>query len=341
VALCGIPRIDTLLSGRSAPAIRPGDDDRESVGLIQDLLAGHGCKGLPNLISPQYGSFGKRTSTALRSFCEDHGIAGRDEVDGTMLSSMVTTPSSAPIASRGYLTLVLDLPYTGLTRILSVVAQMEGAGRFGAINLNTDKAGLSFGLIQWAQKPGRLSEILDAFRAADIAEFNRIFGGGKSALASALLSHTRKQGGGVSLATGETTDLAFDLVREPWIERFQQAAALPTFQKAQVQTALAAFGASLIRLRKFASKIDSDRGTAFMIDLANQFGDGGARSIFLSVQRPGLSESELLSAMAEESVRRMPARFRKATQARRQNFLQTTFLADTPLATAAAAAVGA
>jgi len=330
--LCGIQRIDQLLSaeGSGAPAISPGNADRESLGAIQDLLRGQGASNLPNLVSPDYGVFGPRTTAALATFCGQQGLPQSGEVDATTLRRLVDAPAVAPVACQCYLTLVLDLPYTELAKILSIVAQMEGAGKFAALNLNTDGAGLSFGLIQWAQRPGRLSEILTAFSQADGDQFTQIFGAGDAQLAQALIAHTRRSNGGVDPNTGETLDPAFDLVQEPWVGRFRAAAALRTFQAAQVQTALAAFSKSLDAFHQSAPALQSERGVAFMLDLANQFGDGGATAIYRAVQHDGMTESELLAAMAKESIRRIQAGFQRGTQIRRQNFLTTTLLSDDP-----------
>lgn len=328
MALSGIPQIDELLAGSGSAAIGPGDPDRDSVGLVQDLLAGQGQRGLPNLLSPNYGVFGPLTTTAVRSFRTHAGLPAADQVDAQTLQQMVQTPASAPMASRGYLTLALDFPFGGLTKILSIVAQMEGAGKFGALNLNTDRAGLSFGLIQWAQKPGRLAEILQAFLASSSNEFVQTFGAGDSDLANRLLAHTRKPNGGVDQKTGETTDPAFDLIEEPWVSRFRQAVLWKPFQQVQVQTAVKDFGNSLGLIRQFAPELTSERAVAFTIDLANQFGNSGARSIFQAVKQSGMSETDLLAAMADESVARIQDSWKAGTQARRQHFLTTSFLSD-------------
>lgn len=332
MARCGIARIDRLLSpgGSGVAAIGPGDADREAVGAIQELLTGHGARGLPNLLSPEYGLFGPHTTDALASFCALQGLPENNQVGAVTLHHMVDTPAQAPIACRSYLTLVLDLPYTGLTKILSIVAQMEGAGKFAALNLNTDGAGLSFGLIQWAQKPGRLSEILFAFSQAQADEFTRIFGAGDSRLAQSLIGYTRKSNGGVDPSTGESNDPAFDLVREPWVGRFRQAAASRAFQIVQVQNALASFSKSRDRLKQVAPALQSERSIAFMLDLANQFGDGGASGIYRAVQRDGMREADLLAAMAKESGRRIQAGFQQSSQIRRQRFLATNLLSDAP-----------
>lgn len=148
MALCGISRIDDLNSGTaSATPIGPGDSDRDSVGLVQQMPAGLGQSGMPNLLSPDYGIFGPKTTAAVQDFRAAQGLPAGDEFDTQCMQTLVRADPAEPVASRGYMTLVLDFPYSGPAKILSVVAQMEGAGKFGALNLNTDKAGLSFGLI--------------------------------------------------------------------------------------------------------------------------------------------------------------------------------------------------
>jgi hypothetical protein len=328
MALCGIPRIDNLNVGAaSAKAIGPGDPDRESVGVIQGLLAGHGGN-VPNLLSPHYGIFGELTSAVVLRFRAQHSLPAGNEVDAQTLQSLVQSPATAPIASRGYLTLALDFEYGGLAKILSVVAQMEGAGKFGALNSNTDKAGLSFGLIQWAQKPGRLAEILKALFAASAEDFVRILGAGDSKLASGLIAHSERIDGGIRVATGETIDPAFDLIREPWVSRFREAALWKRFQQVQVRTALNDFRGSLALIEQIAPQLNSERAAGFMLDLSNQFGDSGARDIYRRVSRAGMTINEALQAMADESVERVHDPWKAATQARRQHFLTGDYLSD-------------
>jgi hypothetical protein len=317
--LCGVSRIDDLHGGAPAGPIGPGEEDRNSVGIVQQMLAGMGLRGLPNLLSPDYGMFGPRTMAAVRAGCD---------VDSECLRALVQATAPEPVASRGYVTLVLDFPYSGLVKILCVVAQMEGAGRFGAMNLNTDKAGLSFGLIQWAQKPGRLAEILRAFALADPVAFAGFFTGGDANLAAEFVAHVKLPAGGVDSDTGETTNPAFDLVREPWVSRFQQAALFKPYQQVQVKTALEDFAGSLKKIQSYAPQLTSERAVGFMIDLANQFGDAGAQNVYQSVAQQGVPVEELLQAVAEESVARLADPFKAGTQARRQHFLTTEFLSD-------------
>ncbi len=119
-------------------------------------------------------------------------------------------------------------------------------------------------------------------------------------------------------------------------------------QSVQVNAALDAFQKSLTRLRSFAPQIQSQRGVAFMLDLANQHGDAGAQRIFQAVisqgaPQPGLSEPELLEAMEQESVARVRRQFgdgpiTDSTQRRREAFRATPLLSDEPFAASAGAA---
>ena len=335
MAPCGIPRIDDLNSGAvSATPIGQGDPDTQSVGLVQQMLTGQGQKGLPNLLSPVYGIFGPLTTAAVQGFRTQQSLPAGDQIDSQTMQTLVQAAAPVPVASRGYMTLVLDFSFSGLAKIISVVAQMEGAGKFSALNLNTDKAGLSFGLIQWAQTPGRLTEILRAFSAASPDDFTRIFGDGDAGLAAQLIAHTQKPHGGVDLA-GKTIDPAFDLIHDPWVSRFRQAALFKPFQQAQVHTALLDFSDALKRIQGYAPQLTSERAVGFMLDVANQFGNGGAHSIFDAVVQDGMTVSDLLQAVADESVARIQDSAKAGTQARRQHFLATDFLSDGPFGNSA------
>jgi hypothetical protein len=330
VCACGISRIDTLFTGGECPPIVPGDPDRDAVGAIQDLLTGLGFSGLPGVLSTAYGSFGRKTTAALCDFQARHELPTAEAVDAATLKQLVCAPAPDPRATRIYLSLVLGVPYSGMHKVLSLVAQMEGVGKFAALNLNTDKAGLSFGLIQWAQRPGRLGEILEALSRVNREEFVRIFGGGDPAAADRLVAHVRRPSGGVDPQTGVASDSTFNLVAEPWTSRFRKAALLQQFQRVQVDVAVSAFTRSYQRIRQYASAIRSERGIAFMIDVANQFGDLGAQRLYTAVHRPGMDEMDVLEDVAAESVNRMPDRFKMGVRARRDGFLNTPLLSDSP-----------
>jgi len=231
--------------------------------------------------------------------------------------------------------MVLDIGFTGMARLVSLTSQFEGAGLFAAVNRNTDRAGLSFGLIQWAQKPGRLHELLQAFSDREPEQFTRIFGGGDAALARGLLVHTAAARGGTD-AGGRTVDPRFDLVSNDWVARFREAGASLELQRVQLDCASAAFMKSLTRLQLVAPQLHSERAIAFMLDVANQHGDGGAADILRTVQRPAMLEAELLMAVQLESTARVRKQFgdgaeMRSTASRREAFRTTALLSDQPL----------
>jgi peptidoglycan hydrolase-like protein with peptidoglycan-binding domain len=332
----GVARIDQLFAGSGAAPIGPGDEDHQAVGVVQDLLIGHGFRELPGLLSANRGFFGPRTTEAVRTFRQKINLPDAPEVDQAAFRGMVTSPSLEPIASRGYVALVLDMAFSGMVRLVSLTALFEGAGQFAAINPNTDRAGLSFGLIQWAQKPGRLNELLRAFRGVQPELFVQIFGGGNAALSDGLLAHTAKTRGGTD-ESGDTTDPTYDLTAESWAHRFGAAGRHCELQKVQIRTARRAFEVSTAQIRAFAPSLRSERALAFMLDVANQHGDGGARRIFQAVNQAGLSESHLLAAVQNESVARVKAQFgaesneAKSTRNRREAFRTSAILSDEPV----------
>ena len=335
----GIERIDNLFDNVSGtqPIIR-NDPDRKAVGVIQDLLTGHGHSSMPNPRNSAYGSFGPATQKALLDFrTKKLGLDDPEDVkaDHQTLLALVREPAIDPIAGVGYLTLALDLARSDLLLILSLVSIVESGRRFKSLNRNTDKAGLSFGLIQWAQKPGRLSEIVSAFKIADRELFEATFGGKKAA--DGMLAHVQKGKNGLN-PDGSTKNANFDLIRSPWTERFIKAARNRVFQQVQAEVAMDTFRKSVVGIRQYAGdKLHSQRDFAFQVDLSNQHGDAGAKSIFNAVKDTAVSEAMLLQRMEDESVTRLENQFgvdsneARATRDRRSFFRATKMLADTDL----------
>ena len=61
-----------------------------------------------------------------------------------------------------------------MDRVIAHVSRHEG--RHDSLKLNADGAGLSFGIIQWAQKPGSLGVLLAEMQRTDPERFARTFG---------------------------------------------------------------------------------------------------------------------------------------------------------------------
>ncbi|SPE43472.1 N-acetylmuramoyl-L-alanine amidase domain/peptidoglycan binding domain protein (fragment) [Candidatus Sulfopaludibacter sp. SbA3] len=337
MANTGISRIDDLMAG--APGVAPlgaGDPDRDAVGAIQDLLTGFGNRQLPDVRLPSHGTFGSMTSAAVQRFRSSQGLPDSTLVDSVCLAALARGNPSDPMACRSYIALALDVEVDEMTYLMTLTGLWEANARFALLNLNTDRAGLSFGVIQWAQRPGRLKEILTAFHDADGDRFSNTFGGEVAAAGS--LAHVAKPNGGVDPASGKTTDPDFDLVAEPWISRFKAAGLDPAFQKVQVTVATADARSAFDQIKIHAPLITSQRGVGFVLDVANQHGTAGALSIYNAVFAAGMTESALLQAMRDESVRRVSAQFgvgspeAQSTTSRRDWFLTTPVLKENPSA---------
>lgn len=342
MAQTGIPRIDTLFESTVAAPLHSGNAEGQeaAVGIVQELLTCQGYTRLPNVRQIGiYGRFGPRTKKHLKDFRLKHNLqkpTDEPQVDHWTLHRLALEPAASPRASRGYLALALDVRMTGLMKVLSFVTLAEGAGKFAAFNENTDGQGLSYGLIQWAQRPGRLREIVGAFRDSQPVLFNGIFGGG----ANEMIAHTAKVKGGVNYnsadpkdpTNGTTTDENFNLIRPPWKERFANASLSVPLQKIQVEIARQAFAAQIASLRTYATNIRSERGFAFMIDLGNQHGISGAQSVYQAVVTAAVTEDEALAKVADESHRRVRNQYgegsaeERGTRERRDFFRTTTLL---------------
>jgi peptidoglycan hydrolase-like protein with peptidoglycan-binding domain len=335
MAATGIARIDALLNGGTGNEIARGVDDPPAVGALQDLLIGHGARQVPGILGAGRGLFGPKTEAAVMAFQLDKGTTPNGKVDKNTLRAIVDEPALEPIAAQSYLTLVLGLPWSGFTRLVALTAQFEAAGKFTARNRNSDGAGLSFGIIQWAQKPGRLNGLLRSFERTQPDLFVNVFGG-DAGVARGLLAHTAKPNGGVMKVGGVTTDPAFDLVSEPWNSRFIEAGRDRVWQRVQITEAITAFRESCNVIREVAPIARSERALAFLLDVANQHGNGGLRNICGRIASPAHDEAAFTLAVANESIRRLEVQFgvgsaeARSTRDRRTAFRTSELLSNDP-----------
>lgn len=193
------------------------------------------------------------------------GVAGYTAVVRAK-TGVVPTPLLAVVPPS----LALAAPWKA--KITSPTVQHESRGRFDAMNVNQDGNGLSVGLISWAQGPGGLSELLEAWAARDVNRFNRIFGASAYQLRAAAKSTSRD----VRMApVGGVV-----LWREPWLSRFREALADPVFQ--QVQVDLVQNGSYMGGALSAASTLGgtpTERGLAWLYDTAVQQGTGAVRAL--------------------------------------------------------------
>lgn len=147
-----------------------------------------------------------------------------------------------------------------------VVKTEAGTAGYSAMNLNSDNAGLSWGLIQWAQKPGSLGRLLGFMYTQDPNRFAATFGPAWKELIRVT------QAGSLDPVAGAV------LWQEPWVSRFRAAGNDPVWQEAQRNYAKqdvywkAAKDAANILL------VYTQRGLALTYDTAVNQGPGAAVS---------------------------------------------------------------
>lgn len=150
-----------------------------------------------------------------------------------------------------------------IDRVVDRVARHEG--RYDSVNRNTDGAGLSFGILQWAQRTGDLGNLLAAMYGADSSAFRKVFG----SAAFDLLDTTRR--GSLGPVDGAV------LWKAPWVERFVRAGRYRPFQR--VQRVLATRGEHFAAAKVAAERLGTatERSLALFFDTAVQQGAAAAK----------------------------------------------------------------
>jgi hypothetical protein len=271
-----IPEIDNLLDAGGPPIALPGS--KPAIGAIQDLLRGHGFSRVPSISSSAYGKVTPKTRAALLAFCKLHcpsAIVGNQvtEINKDTLTTMVSLLPVNPIASQVYVTRVLDVPFIAFSRLACLVAIGEGQGAFAAICLNSDRAGLSLGMIQWAQRPGRLNELL---KGVPKPRLNQAMGSeaiaDKVLALTALKNAAKKISGGVKKSTGKPEDPLMDFALGDWPNKFLALCKYTDVQQSQVALAAKSFETEKGKFDAINADAKSERLVAYLLDVANQFG---------------------------------------------------------------------
>ncbi len=121
--------------------------------------------------------------------------------------------------------LVADTLTDWMDTLIAHTAAHEGT--FSSVQRNLDGQGVSYGILQWTQRGGGLSDVLGAMRSADPSTFDATFGGPGSAARMLAAVQAR------ALAPVDGANL-WD---PPWLDRFVAAGTIPAFQGAQRELA--------------------------------------------------------------------------------------------------------
>ena len=187
---------------------------------------------------------------------------------------------------------------------------------------------LFFGLMSWGLKDGTLKNILEKFQTEQPETFVQIFGDGDAAKAQRLIAYTAQR--------GKDADPEFNLTDESWISRFQKAAQNPALQAVQLKAFNDINLKYLNELSAIAPNVKTERGIAFLLDIAYQMGVNSAKKAIEEAQHEPVAqnESEFLRRLKDITMKRVQ-RFGqpivRAIERRRQLFLTTPILSDQEL----------
>jgi len=189
-----------------------------------------------------------------------------------------------------------------MDRVIARVSKHEG--KHDSLNLNLDGAGLSFGIIQWAQKVGNLGVLLAEMQRTDPVRFASTFGPHWQELLQVTAASSLAPVGGQVLW------------REPWVSRFKAAGRDPLF--IEVQNRLARQGHHFQGAIEAARELGvaTERSMALLYDTSVQQGPKFAkrhaarvRAMFTTNGAVRVPYLELLETYA----RLAPAHFRRTT----------------------------
>lgn len=321
---CGDSTIDGLLARDASIKPLASGANAAAVGHLHDLLRGHGFVYLPDARAPYYCAFGSATRRAIGDYRGRSGLPAGDRADSDFLHDVVSRPAPKAAVGPAYVPLVLDMEFGAIHRFVWLTSLFETGGAFETINLNTDECGLSFGILQWSQKAGQLHQVLRACHDRAPAEWTRIMRD------SAILDYTARPNGGVD-PQGFAIDPAFELTKDPWKSRFEALGASQPMQRVQLDLAAEVYRAELGHAAGYATAISSERGFAFLLDVANQFGATRVERQYKDAARPGAGEPEILKSMEDAFTALAQPRFQPQVRARREFFRTTTLLTDEPL----------
>jgi hypothetical protein len=202
-------------------------------------------------------------------------------------------------------------------RIMRVVALAESAGDgYSAINpdleFNDPKnrrfyqkvhVGLSWGIIQFAQRYGSLGRVLAACQQRDPGTFSETFGGAKAAAELLAVTNAKQLDDRTRPVDGA------NLWEDPWLDRFRRAGRHERFQAAQNEIAITDYFDPILTIARRLGLV-SERALAMVYDRSVHMGPAGGSVWIAANVGPVDSEArgiEAIRALGFSTVREFQA----------------------------------
>ncbi len=331
----GILRIDRLLSEDGEPPLEQNSKDGDAIGVVHDLINrfDYRLKRMRPFLPPRatwrgaplpgdrnYMVFDGRTAALVSAYQKLRERETTGKVDRGTLASLIAEPASKALITSGHAICEHGFKHSHFLKALALTAGRECRFDSTVMNLNDDGAGLSLGVLHWAQKPGRLYELIVLLRelVADVRVFDRAFG--DDATVQGMIAHLKKDKNGLT-ATGASNNPRYEFTRalagqKNWIPCFKSVLATRDVQYLSLEYAMHTYRRmydesyqgypSAVKnlaghgLTTYAPKLKSERAVVFALDMINQHG-WRVRSLYkkYTAAKPDATEAQILTALRE------------------------------------------
>jgi hypothetical protein len=339
----GIPKLERLLLDPKEPPLAKGMTD-PAVGVFHDLLNRFDptlaqlrpklSKGWKKAKPPPlpsldiYQDFSAKTEALISAFQSLRGLDVNGTIDNKTALALVLAENNKKLITPAELIFGHGLKLSHTLTAVILTGGKECRFDFTVMNRNGDGAGLSLGVLHWAQRPGRLAELIVFLRdrspvAGGIKAVDTLFGGTKQL--DTVIAHLKLGAKGLK-ADGKSVDPKLEFaVPDPkvppnWLDCFRSLVALPFAQAAMIEMATKTFRKlyddayadypgdpkNLVGrdLKVYAPKLKSQRAVVFALDMINQHG-GHVRDYYKECMKdhPNADEKAILTYLTERAAK--------------------------------------
>ncbi|WP_315763640.1 peptidoglycan-binding domain-containing protein [Bradyrhizobium sp. SZCCHNS2005] len=338
----GIPKLDRLLNDAGESPLGEGANE-PAVGIVHDLInrfdpklarlrpllpkSWKKAKAAPLPSADGYPVYAAKTAALVGAFQKLGGLPVTGKVDHATISALRTAQETKVLITPAELIFTHGLKYTHFLKAIVLTGGRECRFDFTVMNRNSDRAGLSLGVLHWAQRPKRLAELIEFLRRRSPVWLNTNFVdlifGGKSDM-DRVIAHLRLGAAGLDKkGWSKNPDLEFAqppmAVAKYWPACFETLVGTPFAQAAMVEMAIKTFRklyddsyadypgdeTNLVGrdLKVYAPKLKSERAVIFALDMINQHG-GHVPTYYKNFDtgHPDATEQQILESLRKQAA---------------------------------------